>query len=301
MRIVRISQFENSLVVHFATQDRRINAYTLASTLVGLADAAKAANSAINVGHDIEIVVEALGSGSFRAQIKAVYSKARNLFSNQALQAIVLAMLSNFIYERTFARHDDVKVEIRTDEVIIEHGQERVVVPRQVYEATRAAEKNPEFVKAIGRTLESVSRDKRVDGLGFVSSMDAPDPEILIPRDELPQVTTDGDDHAHERIIEEHCNLQIVKAILERGTRKWEFMWRGVKISAPVADEEFYSEFFAHRITIAPGDELKVLLAISQTRDEETGIFTNVGYEVRRVLEHVPRLRQASLGASPSQ
>ena len=75
MREVRVAQFENSFVIHFVTENRRINAYTLASTLVGLADAAKAANASVNPGHNIEIVVEALGSGSFRAKISAVLAQ----------------------------------------------------------------------------------------------------------------------------------------------------------------------------------------------------------------------------------
>jgi hypothetical protein len=70
-------------------------------------------------------------------------------------------------------------------------------------------------------------------------------------------------------------------------------MWRGVKIAAPVLDGAFYEQFFAHNITIAPGDELKVKLAIKQTRDVRSGIYTNVGYEVIEVYKHVPRVRQS--------
>lgn len=69
MRVVEIAQFENSVVIHFDTDDTRINPCTLASTLVGLADAAKAANATLNAGCEIEIIVEALGPGSFRALI----------------------------------------------------------------------------------------------------------------------------------------------------------------------------------------------------------------------------------------
>ena len=59
-------------------------------------------------------------------------------------------------------------------------------------------------------------------------------------------------------------DAHAVKAVLERGKRKWEFVWRGIKISAPVSDESFYDKFFKHEITIAPGDSLKVKLNILQ-------------------------------------
>lgn len=182
MRVIDISQFENSLVIHFDTDDTRINAYTLASTLIAFADAAKAANTTLNAGSEIEIVVEALGPGSFRALVRALYSSSRNLFSNQSLVALVLGVLGNYIYERTLAVDDKVIVEIKTDEVIIQKGDDRVIVPRKVYEATRRVEKNPQFVRAVARTFEAVSADDKVNGMGLVATMDAAPPAIPISR-----------------------------------------------------------------------------------------------------------------------
>jgi len=162
MRVIDIAQFENSVAIHFDTDDTRINAYTFASTLVALADAAKAANTTLNAGCEIEIVVEALGPGSFRALIRALYSSSRNLFANQIVMGLVLGVLGNYIYERTLAVDDKVTVEVKTDEVIIQKGNDRVVVPRNVYDATRRVEKNPQFVKAITRTFEAVAADEKV-------------------------------------------------------------------------------------------------------------------------------------------
>lgn len=104
MRIVEVAQFEDSVVIHFDTDDTRINAYTLASTLMAFADAAKAANASLNPGSEIEIVVEALGPGSFRAQIRALYSAAKNLFANQLIAGVVIGVIGNYIYERTPGR-----------------------------------------------------------------------------------------------------------------------------------------------------------------------------------------------------
>lgn len=295
MQVLDIKQFEDTFVIHFVTEDRRINAYTLASTLLNLADAAKAANAAINAGHNIEILVEALGGGSFRAQLTAVYSSARNLFSKEAVRTIVLGIISSFIYERMFSTHQDVKIEIQTTEVIVEHGNDRIIIPRQVYDATRIAANNPQFTGAIGRAMDSVSENQLVSGLAIVPRMDSPAPAIIIPREAFQQIAPSLRDDGNERIVEENCDLQIVKAILERGPRKWEFRWRGVRISAPVLDQSFYTEFFAHQIRIAPGDELKALLQIRQTRDQETGIYANVGYSVVKVFEHIPRMQQQQL------
>jgi len=293
---VDISGLGDAFVIYFDKDGERINAYTLASTLVGIADAAKAANAALNLGYDIEVVVEALGPGSFKAMLRAIYKKSGNLFSDQAVRAIILSIIANFIYERAFSVNHPMKVEIFTNEVIIENGKDRIIVPRNVYEGTRSAERNPLFGRGIGRAFESIASDEEIKGVGLVPDMSSSPPEFVIPRSSMSILEVDGlEDDPETRVIKERCDLQIVKAILERSTRKWEFMWRGVKISAPVLDSVFYDHFFAHSITIAPGDVLQVLLAIKQTRDQRTGIYTNVSYEVIEFFKHIPRMEQTGL------
>jgi len=296
MPVVDISQFENSVVIHFDTDDTRINVYTLASTMVALADAAKAANSTLNAGCEIEIVVEALGPGSFRAKIRALYTTSRNLFSNQIVLGVIIGVIGNYIYERTLSLDTKVTVEVKTDEVVIQRGQDRVVVPRNVYDATRKAERNVQFVKAMTKTFEAVAADEKIKSIGLVAAMDSPAPEIPIPRACLQALASETPDDPDARVILEPAELQIIKAILEKSKRKWEFMWRGIKISAPVVHERFYINFFAHSITIAPGDTLEVTLAIKQTKDQDTGIYTNIGYEVVEVHNHIPRIKQVPLG-----
>ncbi len=296
MRVVNISQFDDALVLHFQTDGARINAYTLASTLVSIADAAKAANSTINHGYDVEVVVEALGPGSFRAKIRTVYTTANNLFSNQLLHGILLSILVTFIYEKLISVDETSKVQVDSNEVVIERGDDRLIVPRQVYNATRDAEKNPQFVKAIARTMETISVDERISGFGFVTEMDSPPPDIIIPRSAMQTFTIVPTDDPLTRVIYERCSLLLIdKAFLKKSRRKWDFVWNGVEITAPITDDKFYSDFFNHEIAIAPGDELKVRLAITQIRDGQTGIYTNLKYAVVEVFSHAPGFRQVPL------
>ena len=295
MKIVDISKFEDSVVLYFDTSNTTINAYTLASTLVSIADAAKAANSSINAGHNIEIIVEALGEGSFKAKISAVYTTSKNIFSSQLVAGVVIGLLSNYIYERVFSLDDSIKVEINTDEVIINKGEERIVVPRNVYDATREAEKNPKFVQSIDRTFQAIEKDPDIKGFGFAETMESGKPEIMLPRESIIQASGEVELVEGVRVVPETVELQILKAILERGKRKWEFMWRGIKISAPITSQRFYNEFFNHDITIAPGDSLEVKLLIKQVRDEDTGIYVNKSYEVSDVYKHLPRLKQVPM------
>lgn len=105
MKVVEISKFEDSVVLHFETGNHRINAYTLASVLVSIADAAKAAkaaNSTINAGCEVEIVVESLAPGSFRAKICAVYRKGKNLFSSQIVASVIISIVRKIYSQDKF-------------------------------------------------------------------------------------------------------------------------------------------------------------------------------------------------------
>jgi hypothetical protein len=295
---VSIRQFEESFVVHFGSNFERINAYTLASSLVALADAAKAANAAINPGFEIEVVVEALGPGSFKAKIRAFYKSASNLFTTDNAKAIVLGVIASYIFQVAFAPDQQVKVVVNTDEVLIQQGDKTIVVPREVHQAVQEVRKSPDFQESIGRAFEAVEKDPNISSVGIASSFDEPTPLIEVPRERFASIASSAA-HANEetREIIETTELQIMRAILERSRRRWEFVWRGVRISAPVLDDRFFADFAAHRITIAPGDALEVKLKIRQRRDPYSGIMLNDanGYEVLQVIKHLPRHRQTDL------
>lgn len=301
MAEIRIGEFGDTIVLHFGTEGTRINAYTLATTLSNIADAAKAANAAINPGYDIEIVVEALGAGSFKASIKAIYRGAANLFSHAHLEAIVIAVIANFVYQHTLAPDPVVQVIVPTDEVVVEQGSTRIIVPRAVHEASQKLERSPQFRHGIGQAVRAIQEDPAITSFGLSRDLHDPMPPLSIPKarfEALPAFL--ADEAATDRELLETTDVEILRAILERSKRRWEFVWNGMKISAPVLDEAFYDDFFAHNITIAPGDALRVRLRIRQRRAPDTGIFINQSYEVVEVLKHIRRPRQGQFDLPPS-
>lgn len=295
MPTVDVRAFEDTFVIYFGGELRQANAYTLASTLVGLADAAKAANAVINPGYEIEVVVEALGDGSFRTKVRALYRGADNLFTKENLKAVVLAVIAAFVYEHTLAPDRDVTVNVTDQEVVIEQGDTRIVVPREVHDAKREVEDLPGFREGIAGAARAIASDPTIDTFGFTGEHDDV-PSVPIPRNELPRIAdpipTDMDD---TREIEEITVVRIIRAILERSKRRWEFVWKGVRISAPVLDDSFYDAFFAHRITIAPGDALEARVKIKQRLAPDIGIYINEAYEVVQVLRHIPRSEQDNI------
>ena len=289
------NKLEESFVIRFGTEHSRINAYTLASSLVAISDAAKAANAVINPGFEIEIVVESLGKGSFKACVKAVYRDSKNLFSNAAVQAVVLGVIGNYIYQQTLAPDLEVNVKVLTEEVVIQAGDKTLVVPRIVYDSCRNVEQVPSFSTNVSKVFKTVERDKEVQFLEIqkLEACEKHDLPISIPRERFAMLSSElGETLEDTREIIETTDLQIIRMILERGTRKWEFSWRGFRISAPLTHSQFYDDLTDRKITVGMGDGLQVRLKITQKLDHNVGIYTNVAYEVVEVLEHIPRYKQ---------
>jgi hypothetical protein len=234
--LLDLKRVDESVVIYFDSTQSRINAYTLASTLVAFADAAKLANADLNHGYDIEIVVEALGGGSFRTKLVAVYTKANNLFSQHVLLSIVLGVVVSHFVEKALWPDKSPQIRIETDEVVFEDGSTQVVIPRQVYDAGKKIGEQARFKQAIAKIAEKVVAD------------DSPRPALIVDRAQLIVLASgSAEDEEDRRVVEEQCELQIVGAILVPGRRKWEFIWRGVKITAPILDQSVLRPLYQSR------------------------------------------------------
>jgi hypothetical protein len=294
MTTLEVRREVDRFVLYFETPRKEINAYALASALVGLADAVREANAVVNPGYRVEVIVEALSQGSFKATVRTVFTKARDLFSHQAVQAVIWGIVATHIYEKAIKTDEPPKITVSDDMVIIEVGKDRIVVPKNIYEAKKQVERSERFKGAIGRVFEAAKADPSVTGVAFTDERPN-SPPMVISRDKFDLFRPEEEDTQNIREIVEITQVEISRAILERGRRRWEFFWRGFKISAPIFDEKFFDRFFAHEITIAPGDALEVALRIVQERNEDSGIFVNVRYEIVEVLNHVPRLKQSAI------
>lgn len=295
MQIINIEEYDEEVVLHFGGERKKINAYTLASSLVSIADAVKEANNVINPGYDVEVLVEAFGEGSFRAKIKTVFKGTGNIFSKDALKAVALSVLANFIYQHTLAPDSQVVVNVSDDQVVIEQGDTKIIVPRVTYEATKEVEKSEKFRQSVSKIARAIEKDENIESFGFTKSINDERPDIDIPRKQIAVLAEPEEYSEPTREIYEQVNLFIKRAILERSKRKWEFVWQGFKISAPVLDEMFYDDFFAHKVKIAPGDQLEAKVKIYQIKDEDTGIYSNDRYEVVEVIKHIPHIEQGDL------
>jgi len=211
VQVVDIREYEEEIVLHFGGERNKINAYTLASALVSIADAIKEANAVINPGYEVEVLVEAFGEGSFRAKVKTAYKGLKNLFNSNKLESIAIGVLASFIYQHTLAPDTDVKVIVDETQVIIEQGDKTVVVPRNVYDAQKEVEKSERFRQSVSNTFQSVEKDKNVTEFGFTKNIFDKEPDISVPREKFYLILSPFELSEPQREIQEVAELRIIK------------------------------------------------------------------------------------------
>jgi len=291
MAEIEIPREIDRFVLYFDTPRRQVNAVALATALVGLADAVREVNVLLNPGYQVEVVVEALEGGSFQAIVRSVYNTSKDLFGSEPVKNIVYGVIAAYISQQTLAPDTAPKIIVQDNLVVVESGNDRVIIPKEVFDAKDRVQRSERFRSSVGNIVGAATSDSNVVGIGVKTQPDKSRPDIYVPRDRFAIFDQRRPEEGIREVVE-FANLEISRAIMARGNRKWEFFWRGVKVSAPILDSRFFDKFFAHEITIAPGDVLRVSLRITQKRHEDTEIYINEKYEVVEVFEHIPKMRQ---------
>lgn len=297
MATIDLTRLEGEqVVIHFGGALTSVDAYTFANSLVGLADTARSINALLNPGRNIEVRIEALGPGSFRAVIKRISKGVGGFFSRNAEKAF-WAILTGVIVLQFDG--PDVQIVVEDDQVVVHQNGDRIIIPRDLYDTIRNVAADEPVQKGIKKTFQVIEGDDAIENFGLTPKIDDKEPLVQVPRKQfailssLPEIVRD-DERRRERT--ERVRLLVIKSWLRRGARKWQFEWNGVPISAPIYDDLFWEKVERREYLIGHGDVLEVMLTYKQDWDPAHGIYINdpTTFAVAEVLS-LPR-QQTQLG-----
>jgi hypothetical protein len=283
----------SDVVLHFGGRPNEVDAFTFSNALIAFSDALRELNHQINDNFSIEITIEGIGPGSFRAKIGTKLKSLGGLFASDA-KALLIGILGTFIYVRILDPQQPPTIIINDDSVIVVTGTDRAIVPRTAWEA-KARLKKPEAVaKSIAKAFEVMEDDPSISDFGLAAGMQSYEPVGIIQRSEFAilarpiEPELDDDDSSH--VSDERAKITVLKLIFERGGRRWQFVWTGIRISAPIKDDEFFTKMESREYVFRQGDILDVTLRIFQIRDPMSRAFINDHYEIIKVhgLESAP-------------
>lgn len=299
---------DDAFTIKFGGPHSEIDVYTLSEALTGIADALWAINEIVNPDVELEIIFDSSAEGSFLAKIRL--SKRTKTILSRLGESVILGLLINYISGQLMYEKPTYTVE--DDKLVVVTSQEKLVFPKTVFDHQDKVASNPKVADGMKKAFEAVEQDEDVQSLGIIPGADIhTSPALDVPRAEFQRVIGKlnyvVDRISHDslveqafnvpttRIVTERSTVGIIKAVLRRSKRKWQFSWRGIEISAPITDPTFFDRLGARQIAIAQGDSLDVDLLITQSFNPDTLVWMNTFYEVVKVHGLIEGPKQALL------
>jgi hypothetical protein len=291
MGVIDLRRLDNDqIVIHFGGQLSSVDAYTFGNSLVSLADTIRAINETINPGQNIEVRLDALGPGSFRAVIKKV-KKGLGGFLSRAPENAFWAILAVWLIDPTF--RESRKIEVFDDRVEISEGGDTIIISREAFDQFQNTRNNPRIERSVRKTFETIERDESIENFGITPSLDDPEPLIQIPRNDFHKLAT-GEaivDGSKRRLQHARSVFIVLKPWIDASKHKWSFEWNGVPVSAYLTDQDFLERVKNHEIRFGNGDALDATIAYFQDFDENLGVWVNdtQTFAVSEVYAYLPK------------
>lgn len=292
MTTIDLSEFnDDGFVLHFGGRTHEVDALTFGNALVSIAEAVRAINQEVNPGFALEIAIDAVGPGSFRARLKTAKKTLKNLFSLDIRRDVIIPILCALLYDKVINPDQPPQITINDDSVIIQHGDDRIIVPREAYDAKKKVEASPAVNRHIAKAMEVMENDPSVESFGIATGLRDHEPLVEFPRSMFAVIRQNASPRPEEgnRHEDKDVVVSVHKAVFERSARKWEFIWNGFRISAPILDQTFFDRLEARTVAIKQGDAFKAVLRIHQTYDKMSGNWINERYEIITVGDLISR------------
>lgn len=287
------------MIIKFDGQTHQIEANTLISNLIHFTTVVHEINSEINNGEKVVINIKAHQEGSFEVLLniaKDVANASQTLFSVASIGYIsdLIDVVGGVYNAYSFLKGEKPKsvesaeggiVKVETNNGNINYFDFRVV---------NIVEGNQTVRGAISKGFDALNSDLNVSGLEFIRDGE----NILnVPRNEFSQLAAaddNGDLQKDERIeLDNNAMLRIVRLSFEP-KMKSDFLYGGNKITAWIADDEFYKELDKGE-PIRKGDVLQAEIEIKQQLDTSLDAYVNKSYKVTKINKHLPRSEQPQI------
>lgn len=296
METVDLTEVLNDFVLHYGGDSHRINAETLAKSLLCISNLVNNVNASVNPAIEIDLFVEAVTEGSFRQKLSIYKKNVPNLFSSLIKKEQIIPILISLFALHQAGGVSNVNIKSVDDNVEIAMPKSQVLVTKEVYEKTTEIYYDTKTITNITNNFNILSKDQEITEFGITKELEDKNLLFEIPKKEFKELASEKEEEDNEvtRTIEDKTFLQIIKPIFQNKTRKWEFVWRGVKIPAKIEDENLFTQL-ENGLKFGLGDQIEATLIIKQILDPSTKIWINKSYSLGEYHNYIPAALQAEL------
>lgn len=288
--------FGNDFKIKFDGQQHQVDANVLISSLIHTTTIVQEVNKYLNSGKKIEIKVKALQKGSFLCHIELIETtldSLKNLLTKDNIEvgAAIVGTVVGLIELKKFLKGkkaSDAKQEGNKTKITNKDGNVLVIE-----NATFNIYENSPVVKdALAQNFDALNNDPAITGFEITDKNEKP--LVRVDKSEFVNLSQKSEEvDEGERKLIEAATVNVVRVSFEENL-KWDFYYRGIKISAKIADPSFY-ELIDKGEAFAKGDILEVELQINQKFDDSVNTFVTKSYQVNKIVRHLSRNEQQKI------
>lgn len=290
-------ELNSEFFIKFDGQLHQVDANTLINSLINVSTIIQEVNEELKTDKKIEIKIKALAPGSFTVHLKLFIEAAKDLLSESFARgdissaSDIIAILAGLLAIKKFLKSKKPEaVEENGNKIIIYNDKGKtIIVDKIVYNIYK---QNQPVQDAISNNFETLQRDPSIEKYEIADinrkplfSAGRPDFDGMAVKSEVLE--------ENKKVITEIATLTIFKIVFEE-KYKWEFYYKGNKISASIVDEDFFQQIDAGK-KFSKGDRLIAELQVTQLFDPTVQTWVNHSYQLNKVKEHIPRGEQQKL------
>jgi len=290
----------NDFKIKFDGQQHQVDANVLVSSLIHTTSVVQEVNKYLNSGKKIEIKVKALEKGSFFCHIELIETaldSLKNLLTkdNAEIGAAIVGTVVGLIEVKKFLKgKKPIEVQQQGDKTKIINKDGNVLI---IENATFNIYENSSVVKdALAQNFDALNNDPAITGFEITDKYEKT--LVRVDKSEFADLSKKNEEvEEGERKIIEAATVNVVRVAFEENL-KWDFYYRGIKITARIVDPNFY-ELIDKGEAFAKGDVLEIELQINQKFDESVNTFVTKSYQVNKIVRHLSRNEQQKINFKP--
>lgn len=294
---------DNDFKIKFDGQQHQVDANVLVSSLIHTTTVVQEVNRYLNSGKKIELKVKALEKGSFLCHIELVETTLetlKNLLTKENIEAGA-AIVGTVVGLIELKKHlkgkkaKETKSEKGEKTKIINHEGTVLIIDNATF---NIYEHSPVVKDALSQNFDTLDNDPAITAFEITDRNEKP--LVRVEKSEFSDLAKKSDEvEEGERKLVEAATVNVVRVSFEENL-KWDFYYRGIKISAKIADPSFY-ELIDKGEAFAKGDVLEVELQINQRFEESVNTFVTKSYQVNKIVRHLSRNEQQKINFKPEE
>jgi hypothetical protein len=285
---------EEKMIIKFEGQTHQVDLNTLTSSLMELSRSLTEIKKKEAPNSEIKIRIDALAPGSFE-----VHALVEAINNSSLLDAVVMVggvastivgTYKGFVWLKSkLSGKEIVSAEVsgNSREVSIRSNDGQVIIADKIvfnlYQTCQPLH------DSVSNQFRILAEDPSVEGIQISSGQND---SVHVPSESFTELSTPYSIQNQDRKkeVKENQELSVVKPIFEETTtRRWEFIWSGIKISATVEDMEFLKRVSSGEERFGKGDKLMADISIVCVYDAIYDTWLNDTFHIVKVHSHETR------------